>query len=484
MKVPVAPYLDLLRKELVATLRPQQGDENARRVGEYAHKILTALWVENTSLPKIHAHTMREFEKMIPQMKEALGDVPGSMVLKAELVENITVSPNWYAAQQTMQNVVRLLYKNGSEQAKEVLQAIARINADGHSAHLGEIKSAYLQPACGESEPNCLPQTEAVSLQNYLRRRSPGDFSLKVIGSKMIVGGGSKATYVIELADAGVLPSCVILRKDSASSVQQTTLSNEYAILEAVHAAGLPTPKPYFLELDADVIGAPFVIVSLVSGHNIGDWNVVHEPSREFAIGVADALAKLHNMPIGDLSKVLPGSDISTKMYMKRLIDEFEENWRCHGEPSAAIEQAYLWLKDHLDFAEGQRSILHCDVGCHNMLGKNGKLTALLDWETAEVGNPARELTYVETHIAQMMPWDEFLNEYRQAGGKIPSQQEIDFYRMWRAVFRIHYLFIARSYLYAGLSSSMVHAYATQHMFHEAEQDIHDNVKLVYERYP
>ena len=162
----------------------------------------------------------------------------------------------------------------------------------------------------------------------------------------------------------------------------------------------------------------------------------------------------------------------------------FEESWRTYGQPSVAMEQAYAWLKHHVAFADGQRSIIHCDVGCHNMLGHEGRLAALLDWETAVIGNPAQDLAYVHHTVIQMMPWDEFLIEYEKAGGTIPSEAEMGFYRLWRNVFVMHYEYMARSFFLSGMSQSLIIAYSSQHVYQYAYRELHTTVKLVYERYP
>jgi aminoglycoside phosphotransferase (APT) family kinase protein len=136
-----------------------------------------------------------------------------------------------------------------------------------------------------------------------------------------------------------------------------------------------------------------------------------------------------------------------------------------------------------MEFAEGRRSIVHRDVGCHNMLGKDGRLAALLDWETAVVGNPAQDLGYAYHTIVQMMPWEEFLAEYEKAGGIIPRPAEIDYYRLWRAVWIMGFQLLARSYFLSGLTTEMILAYASQYWYQRSEHTLHEMVDMVYRRY-
>jgi len=482
MRVPLAPYLDLVRKELVTTLLPRE-DDDARRVAQYAHKILSALWIRETRLPEIEQASLKRLSGLIPRISDAIQELDGGKVVAAKLKEHLLEFPNYMASQAAMQNAVRLLATVSSQEARALLVDIASVNAEGQAAHYRAITESYVDGRRREELAE-LSDAEVRSLQAYLRSAFSGETDIRVGGSRAIIGGGSKATYFVQLENTTILPNEIVVRIDSAASVQATTVANEHAVLKEMHEAGLPVPEPLVLEMDSAVLGAPFIIVSRMKGHNIGDWNTVFEPSREFAIGVARVLATLHNMPITGVGASLPGADISVKEKMEQNIENLETHWRCYGEPSIAMEQAFIWLRKHVDFADGQRSILHCDVGFHNMLGEDGRLTALLDWETVEIGNPARELTYTEMHVCQMISWEDYLAEYERAGGQVPSQREIDFYRMWRAVFRIHYLYIARAYMASGLTDSIIHAYGSQHMFYDAEKDVHERVRELFERYP
>lgn len=483
MPVPYAPYLDLIRKEIIATLMPFE-NENGRRVANYIHRILTALWISETRRNGIELESLKRYESLIPQLSDILKTQTGGAVLCAELVENIRVLPDYRAAQITLQNVIRALSKVKTNESKYLMHAMAVIDADSHAVHLEVLKSSYIEHKIKNEELQSLTAQQSERLQSYLREKFDAEQSVEIVKSRVIVGGGSKRTYVVELSNSVWLPEAIVVRADYSASVQErTNIAIEYELLKEVYTAGLPTPKPFMLEMDSSVLGSPFIIVSLMEGRNIGDWNVVWEPSREFAVDIAHVLAKLHNLPLSGTGEILPGAARSTKEKIKENLASYEAAWRYHGEPSIAMEQAFIWLENHLDFSEGQRSIIHCDVGCHNSLGKNGRLTALLDWENAEIGNPAQELAYAEPHIRRLMDWNDFLAEYTNAGGNMPSQQNIDFYRMYSSVFSMHFLFTARSFLFSGLSSSVVHAYATQHMFYEFENELKKNVREIYNRY-
>lgn len=481
MTFPLDPYLQILRRELATSLMPEE--ENGRRIAKFSHEMLTSLWVRVKQLPDIESSTVKKFSKLIPRLRAVFTGMDAGMIMTAELMDSLIAHPDYMAVETILQNVVSQLSRVDSDEARNLLVEIAVINSDHQMAFYNAVKDADIKPAKTEEQPGILGSQQRAALQAYLREKFPVETDLIVGNSKMIIGGGSKHTYFVDLANTRELPDSVVLRLDKSEGVVDSSVMDEYELIETVHQAGLPVPKGYVLENDTTVLGAPFMIVSRINGHNIGDWYEVHEPSREFAVGMAQALAKLHNIPLTGAGQRLPGAGQSIRERMETAIACFETSWRSSGKPSIAMEQAYAWLHGHMDFAEGQRSIIHCDPGCHNMLGENGKLTALLDWETAMIGNPAQDLTYTEDTVKQMMPWEEYLAEYERAGGTIPAEEQLDFYRLWRGCFRIHYQYLARAYFYSGLSSSLVHAYATQRLFMEAEKDLQGSVKTLYGKY-
>ena len=64
------------------------------------------------------------------------------------------------------------------------------------------------------------------------------------------------------------------------------------------------------------------------------------------------------------------------------------------GPPIAAVPLARQWLLDHVTdvVPAGPLCLLQGDVGLHNMLVDGDRVTALVDWEAATIGPPAREL--------------------------------------------------------------------------------------------
>jgi aminoglycoside phosphotransferase (APT) family kinase protein len=90
-----------------------------------------------------------------------------------------------------------------------------------------------------------------------------------------------------------------VLRKDAPATIASSrTRREEYAIMEAAHEAGVLTPEPVGFYADADVIGAPFAVMSMVPGVGLGP-RIVKDHSlggdrTELAKRLGRELAKIH----------------------------------------------------------------------------------------------------------------------------------------------------------------------------------------------
>ena len=108
------------------------------------------------------------------------------------------------------------------------------------------------------------------------------------------------------------------------------------------------------------------------------------------------------------------------------------------GPPIVSVPLARQWLLDHIDdvVPTERRCLLQGDVGLHNVLVENGRVTALVDWEAATIGPPARELAAVWPAATALMSWRAFVDAYRAAGGppEATDPAAVAFYRIFFAL--------------------------------------------------
>ncbi len=287
----------------------------------------------------------------------------------------------------------------------------------------------------------------AEQLTSYLRNKFPASPDLTVTAVEAVPGGRSKETIVVSLAGTTELPPGVIVRKDRPVGLLPTKAADEFAVLRALSDhGGVPVPRPYFADELKNGLGdgdddGTLLVMERVAGSKAGEYfpdlAAPTEHRRTLAEQLATALGRLHSLPLDALSEtnidveaaVTPESVVAAVEGMAARIIELS------GPPIAAVPLARQWLLDHVaDVAPADRlCLLWGDVGLHNMLVDGGRISALVDWEAATVGPPARELAAVWPAATALMEWEEFIDAYRVAGGPMEATDPsaVAFYRVF-----------------------------------------------------
>lgn len=320
--------------------------------------------------------------------------------------------------------------------------------------------------ARGDREVDPLDQAERQRLETLLREACDEGPDLHISTVRAIAGGFSKQTIMLGLTGNACLPDEIVVRRDRAESPVGSTVLDEFELLALLHRAGLRVPRP--LAVDAHkVMGCPILVMEKAEGGNIGDVYNIHAPasvSPTLATSLAGELARLHAIPLEHLPTGLPGMDGTHKAFLRQEIEGFQRDWQTLGDSSPTIEAAFDWLFAHLDQLGEQRCLAHRDTRFHNILSQGERLIALLDWELAAIGHPARDLGYAYHHVIQFADWQQFLAAYGAAGGQVPSALELDFYILWSDLFVAIYMHRARASFLSSEGDNIQLAYAGERL--------------------
>ncbi len=280
-----------------------------------------------------------------------------------------------------------------------------------------------------EATPELTPER----LTAYLRRRFPERPDVVVTGLTTLPGGFSKQTVMVTTR-AGDLEERFVIRKDFPVSPTPRTVVEEFPLLRAVwQAGGVQIAEPLWLEADPAEFGTPMMAVALAEGSgNYASWVGDPEKVRRFGEDLARTMARLHSLPLqataaGELRERRAEEHVAAE------IDRWYTEWQgWKVEPRPLIEAVYAWLKANIPTPLAPAAIVHGDIGFHNMLMQDGRLTALLDWEFSHIGDPAEDLVYCRFFVEQVIDWESFLAIYEAEGGKRPSPEAERFYLVWQ----------------------------------------------------
>jgi aminoglycoside phosphotransferase (APT) family kinase protein len=298
----------------------------------------------------------------------------------------------------------------------------------------------------GDADPSLESSVSADALGRYLRRRFEGSPELSVAAIQVVPGGRSKETILVTVDGNDEVPSDLIVRKDRPIGLLPTKAADEFAVLDVVFRhGGIPVPQPYFADSDPFELGEGTVLVmARVSGTKAGEYfpDLAAPPvEHRHRLGeqLASALAHLHAMPLEELAASLGTGEVVTAASLTAAVEGMAARIaELSGPPIAAVPLARQWLLDHVaDVTPSSRAcLLQGDVGLHNMLVVDDRLTALVDWEAATIGPPARELAAVWPTATALMAWDDFVDAYLSAGGPAEATEPraVTYYRLFFAL--------------------------------------------------
>ena len=309
----------------------------------------------------------------------------------------------------------------------------------------------------GRDHPRRLT-TERVAA--YLATRGDPRWQRPVAGVSYLPGGFSKETIVVRLKGDGGNEDLVIRKVADAQPLG--TLPEEWEMLRVAYRAGVPVPAPFWLELDPAPLGNAFFVVSHASGKNLGDvWGRATDVSADVGFELAGALARLHQVDVGQVGAT-PAPPMATSSQITEAIDGTVRLVQAVTPVNrqALFDAVIAWLREHTPPPPARAALLHGDVGFHNMLIDGGRISAILDWERAHVGDPTEELAYLRPSLEGTLAWDEFIRAYVGAGGQQPDPDAFRFFEVWRDVWRATACLVLRHQFTTGAAPTLSNAVA------------------------
>lgn len=206
-------------------------------------------------------------------------------------------------------------------------------------------------------------------------------------------GGQSNPTYRLK-ANSG---DYVLRRKPFGDLLPSAhAVDREFRLIEALYPAGYPTPKPYVLCRDTEVIGSMFYVMGFLDG--VTYWNGAlpdHAPSQRRALyeAMIDNLAALHALDYTALGLADFGKSGN---YFERQVERWIKQYRAsQTDELEAMESLMAYLPTSIP-SQSRVSIVHGDYRIDNMVfAKQGAdILGVLDWELATLGDPLADFTY------------------------------------------------------------------------------------------
>jgi aminoglycoside phosphotransferase (APT) family kinase protein len=217
---------------------------------------------------------------------------------------------------------------------------------------------------------------------------------------------------------------------------------DEYPVVRAAYRRGFPAPEALWLDTEHELLpGGDFIVMRCAPGRTGGNvFRATTRLSTALIDVLADGMVRLHTLPplleLGDHTDSIRTDlwGLSRSDCVRRYIQGWHDLYlRTAHNPSPVLMSLYGWLFDNIPESPGTPVLLHGDIGFHNMLIDEGRLSALVDWEFAHIGDPAEDVGYVK-NTSGGMDWEAFMARYRAAGGEEIDPVRLHFFQVWGQV--------------------------------------------------
>ncbi|MFC6734300.1 phosphotransferase family protein [Haladaptatus sp. DYSN1] len=211
-----------------------------------------------------------------------------------------------------------------------------------------------------------------------------------------------KLNRILAISTADAAPKYIL---HQPLKLRETCLFNEldreYRLLEALQATSIPTQKPVLYGDGDSILGGPFFVTTYLDGEPIPLGEGLPEQfrnetaRREVADSLLETLADIHTLdttPFEDVCIRQPPCEQVACAFERLDASEQVMSWEL-----PRLRGVGEWLLENAP-TDSKTTLVHGDYRPGNVLfagSSQPKLTGVLDWETAILGDPLTEVGYL-----------------------------------------------------------------------------------------
>jgi aminoglycoside phosphotransferase (APT) family kinase protein len=310
-------------------------------------------------------------------------------------------------------------------------------------------------------------ELDAGTVAGFLARELPGfDGEVEIA---QFPGGASNLTYLVRAPGR----EWVLRRPPFGTKARSAhDMGREYRILSRIHEAFPYAPRPVLFCADPDVLGEEFYLMERLQGLILRrdlPEGMRLAPAQAAALcrNLVDIHAELHAVDyeaagLGELGR--------PEGYVARQVRGWSERYRAARTDDVPDNEALMaWLEENRPPEAARAAIIHNDYKFDNVvLGETDgrwRITGVLDWEMATIGDPLMDLgaslaywvqaddpepmqqiRMLPTHLPGMMRRAELVEYYCARAGLEPARFEFYYvyglFRLAVIVQQIYYRFV------------------------------------------
>lgn len=300
-----------------------------------------------------------------------------------------------------------------------------------------------------------LPSME--ELEKRLKKfiQSNIDYEVEIRDLARLPGGGSKEMFRFKLLRKNFPVQELVLRMNPGESIVETHRLREFEVIAAM-AGEVPVPEVFWIDVNGEILGNGGMVCSLING--VAKPTIVEDESGSVSgIGAGfpkrmreplfndfvQHLVKIHHF---DWTKTELSSfdtpTINTTQAAEWSVNHWSRVWEEDSfEDHPMITLARKWLEANLPNTSDIR-IVHNDYRNGNFMfdEQSLKITAILDWELARLGDVHEDLAWIlfpgfsspdengQALVCGLATHEQFIQRYEQLSGWKVDSKKLHFY--------------------------------------------------------
>ena len=251
----------------------------------------------------------------------------------------------------------------------------------------------------------------------------------EVIAKELASGGNRRQSWAVDVRTGDGNVHEYFLRHDPRTEVvgvEPHTIDREASVYRAI--APIPVLAPRLIA-DSKALRA----ILTERAHGIAEFRHSTDAAAKQAVTAVFManLAALHGFDTRQIDLDGGGNG--------RIIDHVKRDvaiWRAMyeevGKPDPLLDLAFGWLDAQMPDPDGPVVLVHGDAGPGNFLFDHDKLTALIDWEFAHLGDPLEDIAWFSMRCVMEPVPDYFaaLEIYERAAGQMIDRARLRYHRV------------------------------------------------------
>ena len=197
-------------------------------------------------------------------------------------------------------------------------------------------------------------------------------------------GGVSAEVTALEVERPDGRAQKMVVRRHGEVDLKQNpdVAQDEFKLLQITQSAGLATPAPVHLDTSCRIFPTPYLVIEYIEG----ETDFAPSDLNDTMLQMATQLAGIHRIDVSN-------QDLSFLPEQARI---YAENFTTRpGKLDESIGEGRIrdTLEEAWPLTQRNTSVLlHGDFWPGNVLWKEGRLAAVIDWEDAQFGDPLADV--------------------------------------------------------------------------------------------